>query len=78
MKKTNSVSCMECKLTITEPKTEKQIREKLRALGWRSFGSGNMQCAKCEMKRQHAHCALQLQMQWTGDIKDMVSPHMVQ
>lgn len=83
-KKTNSVQCVGCKLTITEPKTSTQIREKLRALGWRFklqardlSGEGVVEgkCGKCCTGEQ---CSFYRPARFAGKLEDMVSPWMEQ
>jgi len=78
-KKTNSVQCVGCKLTITEPKTPAQIREKLRALGWRFVYQGlagvTAKCGKCCTGEQ---CSFYRPARFTGKLEDMVSPYMEQ
>jgi hypothetical protein len=79
-KKTNSVACVGCGLTITEPKTPHAIREKLRALGWRfiDFGDGVVtgKCSKCLCDKQE--CSFYRPARFTGKLEDMESPYLVQ
>ena len=82
----NSVMCVDCKLTISEPKTVYQIRKKLKALGWQrpthtvdGFLRFSDRCGKCSTEAQdEARSCVVQQPNYSGDIKDMVSPWAIQ
>lgn len=81
----HSVTCRECKLTITENHTTEEIRKKLKAVGWkRKFicvaNDRNVYddvCAKCTAEEKNGHtCGLQHRIE--GDLENMVSPYAIQ
>ena len=81
-RKKNSVACVDCKLTITEPKSATAIREKLRGIGWRFWlepgGETLGRCLLCHAAKHGECCKTVIPSRFEGNLKDMQSPWMKQ